>query len=53
MFSRLRYPIFFSACPFVIFPHSIQDYQLWLATSFLAYSLLNIAVSTFLRLYLL
>ena len=38
IFSRLRYPILFQLAIFLFSP--IQPYQLWLATSFLAYSLL-------------
>ena len=36
---------------FVVFSH-IQPYQLWAATSFLAYSLLYIVISTFSLLFL-
>ena len=43
--SRLRYPTFFQLALLLLSP--IQPYQLWLATSFLACSLLYIAISTF------
>ena len=42
IFSRLRYPILFQLA-LLLFSH-IQPYQLWLATSFLAYCLFDSAV---------
>ena len=50
MVSRLRYPILFQLALLLFSP--IQPYQLSLATSFLAYSLLCIAISSSSRLYL-
>ena len=48
IFSRLRCPIFFQLA--LLSFSLIQPYQLWLATSFLAYSSLYIDISTFSRL---
>ena len=50
MFSRPRYPILFQLALSLFSP--IQPYQLWLATSFLAYSLPHTPLSTFSRLSL-
>ena len=47
--SLLRYPTLFQLALLLLSP--IQPYQLWLATSFLACSLLHIALSTFSSLY--
>ena len=48
MLSHLRYPTLFQLALLLLFP--IQPYQLWLATSYLACSLLYTAISTFSRL---
>ena len=49
IFFRLFYPMSFHFALLSFSP--IQPYQLWLATSFPAYSLLTIVISTFSRLY--
>ena len=49
IFSRLRYPTLFKLALLLLSP--IQPYQLWMAPSVLAWSLLHIAISTFSRLY--
>ena len=50
IFSRQRSPILFQLGLLLFSP--IQPYQIWLATSLLAYCLLYIAISTFSRIYL-
>ena len=48
IFSRLFYPMLFHFALLLFSP--IQPYQLWLANSFLAYTLLTSGISTFPRL---